>query len=352
MKTYLVTGGAGFMGSNFVRSIIKEKDSRVINIDNLTYAGSLSTIKDLLPNKQHIFIKSDIGNLKKIRSILKKFKPDYIINFAAETHVDRSIDKPDIFIKTNILSFFNFLKNIKEYWEKTKKKNSKFRFIQVSTDEVYGSIKTGKTSEDAAIRSSSPYSASKSSAEQIALAYYKTFNCPIIISRSSNNYGPFQFPEKLIPLSIINAINEKKINIYGNGLQIRNWIHVDDNNDAIIRIIKKGKIGQIYNVANNIEVTNIKIVRYICNILNEILPRKNKKSYVKLINFVKDRPGHDNRYAQSIKKIIKEISWKPSINLKNGLQKTVLWYLENTKWWKEIIKNKYSGQRLGKIGKR
>ena len=352
MKTYLVTGGAGFMGSNFIRPIIKEKGNKVINVDNLTYAGSLSTIKDLLSNKNHIFIKSDISNIKKIRNILKKFKPDYVVNFAAETHVDRSIDNPDIFIKTNILAFFNFINNVKEFWSKIKKKKQKFRFILVSTDEVYGSLKSGKATEKYAIWSSSPYSASKASAEQIALSYYRTFKLPIIISRSSNNYGPYQFPEKLIPLSIINALNEKKINIYGNGLQIRNWIHVDDNNNAIIEIIKKGKLSNIYNIGHNNEITNVKVVKYICYILNEVLPRKNKKNYTNLINFVKDRPGHDRRYAQSIKKIKKETSWKPNINLKNGLKQTIFWYLENKEWWEEIIKNKYSGKRLGQIDKK
>ncbi|PPR35187.1 MAG: dTDP-glucose 4,6-dehydratase 2 [Alphaproteobacteria bacterium MarineAlpha6_Bin4] len=350
MKTYLVSGGAGFIGSNFVRSIIKKSDIKVINIDNLTYAGSISTIKDLLKYSNHKFIKTDIGNIKKIKYILKKYKPDFVINFAAETHVDRSIDNPEIFIKTNILSFFNFINLIKEFFFKlNKRKKNNFRFIQVSTDEVYGSIKKGKALENSEISTSSPYSASKSSSEQIALSYYKTYKLPVIIPRSSNNYGQFQFPEKLIPLSIINALNEKKINIYGNGLQIRNWIHVDDNNDAIINLINKGKVGQIYNIGNNVETTNINIVKNICKILDEIIPRNNKQSYSKLINFVTDRPGHDKRYANSIKKIIRETKWRPKINLKNGLKMTVLWYLENKHWWKEIQKKKYKGERLGRV---
>ena len=199
------------------------------------------------------------------------------------------------------------------------------------------------------ISSSSPYSASKSSSEQIALSYYKTFKLPVIIPRSSNNYGPFQFPEKLVPLSIINALNEKKINVYGNGLQMRNWIHVDDNNDAVIELIRKGRIGQIYNIGNNIETVNIKIVKNICKILDDVIPRRNGKSYSELISFVSDRPGHDKRYANSIKKIKKETNWSPQIKLENGLKKTIQWYLENKSWWKEILKNKYTGKRLGKI---
>ena len=350
MKKYFVTGGAGFIGSNFIRSIIKKGKNKVINIDNLTYAGSISTINDLLKYKNHTFIKLDISNIKKIRNILKKFKPDYVVNFAAETHVDRSIDNPEPFIRTNILGFFNFINNVKDFYSKLeKKKKNSFRFIQISTDEVYGSIEKGKALETDEISSSSPYSASKSSSEQIALSYYKTFKLPVIIPRSSNNYGPFQFPEKLVPLSIINALNEKKINVYGNGLQMRNWIHVDDNNDAVIELIRKGRIGQIYNIGNNIETVNIKIVKNICKILDDVIPRRNGKSYSELISFVSDRPGHDKRYANSIKKIKKETNWSPQIKLENGLKKTIQWYLENKSWWKEILKNKYTGKRLGKI---
>ena len=347
MKTYLITGGAGFIGSNFVKFILNKGD-RVINIDALTYAGLKTIVNKYLSNKNHIFYKLDISNTKKIKSILKKYNPDYVINFAAETHVDRSIDNPEIFIKTNVLGFFNFINCVKDFWKTFSKKKS-FKFIQISTDEVYGSIEKGKALETDAIFSSSPYSASKASSDQIALSYYKTFKFPIIISRSSNNYGPLQFPEKLIPLSIINALYEKKINIYGNGLQIRNWIHVNDNNEAIMKIIKQGRLGQIYNIASNTELTNISIVKDICKILDQVVPRKNGKSYKKLINFAIDRPGHDKRYANSIKKINKETGWKPKINFKSGLKQTILWYLENKPWWKEIRDLKYKGERLGKI---
>ena len=352
MTKYLITGGAGFMGSNFVRTTLQKKDY-VINIDSLTYAGSVENIRDLLNNKNHVFIKCDIGNKVKIKQILNKYKPDFIINFAAETHVDRSIDNPEAFIKTNIVAFFKFITVIKEYWMKLqKKKKSSFRLIQISTDEVYGDIKKGSSTENSKIFSSSPYSASKSSAEQLLLSFHRTYHLPIIITRSSNNYGPYQFPEKLIPLSLMNAISEKKINIYGNGKQIRNWIHVEDHNEGVIKIIKKGRVGNIYNLASNNSVTNIQLIFKMCELLDDILPRKNKKSYKKLISFVEDRPGHDQRYSQSINKIKKELKWKPKISLSDGLKRTILWYLENIKWYKNIQKNNYSGKRLGLNEKR
>ena len=347
MTKYLIAGGAGFMGSNFVRTTLQRKDY-VLNIDSLTYAGSIENIRDLLNNKNHVFIKCDIGNKVKIKQILNKYKPDFIINFAAETHVDRSIDNPEAFIKTNIVAFFKFITVIKEYWKKLQKKEkSSFRLIQISTDEVYGDIKKGSSTENSKIFSSSPYSASKSSAEQLLLSFHRTYNLPIIITRSSNNYGPYQFPEKLIPLSLMNAISEKKINIYGNGKQIRNWIHVDDHNEGVVKIIKKGKIGNVYNLGSNNSVTNIQLIFKMCELLDDIFPRKNKKSYKNLINFVEDRPGHDQRYSQSINKIKQELKWKPKISLFDGLKRTILWYLENIKWYKNIQKNNYSGKRLG-----
>lgn len=347
MNKYLITGGAGFMGSNFVRKILKN-NSFVINVDSLTYAGSLENIKDLMNNKNHIFIKCNIADEIKIKKILKKYKPDYVINFAAETHVDRSIDNPKIFVQTNILAFFEFITVINEYWRKLeKRKKAVFKLVQISTDEVYGDIKKGSSNENSKISSSSPYSASKSSAEQLILSFYRTYKTPILISRSSNNYGPYQFPEKLIPLSLINAINEKKISIYGDGKQIRNWIYVEDHSEGVLKIIKKGKIGNIYNLGSNNSITNIQLILKMCELLDGILPRNNNKNYKNLITFVKDRPGHDRRYSQSINKIKKELNWKPRINLFNGLRKTIFWYLENIDWCKTIQKNYYIGARLG-----
>ena len=345
-KTFLICGGAGFIGSHFIRSILKDKNI-IINFDLLTYAASQSTLSEFNMNKNYKFVKGNIGDKKKIGFVLKKYKPDVIINFAAETHVDRSIDNPNTFINTNILGVYNLLNNSLEYWNKIKKNKKKFRFIQISTDEVYGSVNKGKSKELSLISPSSPYSASKASADHLIFSYFQTFNFPSLILRPSNNYGPYQFPEKLIPLIILNAIEEKKLPIYGTGKNIRNWLYIDDNINAIKKTMLRGKIGDFYNIGGQEEFSNIELVRSICRKLDVIKPRKNKKKYESLIVFVKDRPGHDLRYSLDSKKICNEINWKPKIKLSKGLELTIKWYLENKNWWNSIRKFKYKGERLG-----
>ena len=346
-KRLLVCGGAGFIGSQYIRSLLKNK-YKIFNLDLLTYAASLKNLSEFNKDKNYSFVKGDIGDKRKVKSILEKFKPDYIINFAAETHVDRSIDDPNTFIKTNILGVYNLLNNSLEYWKKIKKKKKEFKFIQISTDEVYGSINKGKSKELSLISPSSPYSASKASADHLIFSYFKTFNFPSIILRPSNNYGPYQFPEKLIPLVILNALEEKRLPIYGSGKNIRNWLYIDDNINAIKKVFFKGKIGNFYNIGGREELANIELVRCICKKLDVIQPRKNKKKYESLIIRVKDRPGHDFRYSLDSNKIFKEINWKPKIKLNYGLELTIKWYLENKSWWQPIRKFKYKGGRLGK----
>ena len=345
MKNVLICGGAGFIGSNFIRSLIKN-NYKIINLDLLTYAASPITLSDFTKKKNYTFIKGDIGDKKKLKLIFKKYKPVSVINFAAETHVDRSIDSPSEFINTNILGFFNLINYSMEYWKKIKKKD--FKFVQVSTDEVYGSVEKGSSIESSNIIPNSPYAASKSSADHLVFSFYKTYNFPAIIVRSSNNYGPYQFPEKLIPLIILNALENKNLPIYGNGKHIRNWIHVKDNVEALKKILIKGKVGNIYNIGGDKETNNIVLVKKICKILDKIKPRENKEKYESLIKFVIDRPGHDKRYSLNSNKIKKELKWKPKIDLNLGLKLTVDWYLKNQNWWLPIRKYKYKGERLGK----
>ena len=275
-KFFLVCGGAGFIGSNYIRSLLKD-NYKVINLDLLTYAASSKNLSDFDKNKNYKFIKGDIGDKKKVKFILEKFKPDAVINFAAETHVDRSIDNPSTFINTNILGVYNLLNNSLEYWNKIKKNKKKFKFIQISTDEVYGSINKGKSKELSLTLPSSPYSSSKASADHLIFSFFKTFNFPCLILRPSNNYGPYQFPEKLIPLIILNAIEEKKLPVYGSGKNIRNWLYVEDNVEAIKKIFFRGKIGNFYKIGGLEELSNIKIVKSICRRLDLIIPRKNNK---------------------------------------------------------------------------
>ena len=345
MKNILICGGSGFIGSNFIKSLIND-NCKIINLDLLTYAASPKTLSELTKKNNYTFIKGDIRDKKKLKLIFKKYKPLSVINFAAETHVDRSIDSPNEFVNTNILGVFNLINHSMEYWKKTKKKE--FKFVQVSTDEVYGSVEKGSSTESSNIIPNSPYSASKSSADHLIFSFYKTYNFPVVIVRSSNNYGPYQFPEKLIPLIILNALENKNLPIYGNGKHIRNWIHVEDNVEALKKILIKGKIGNIYNVGGDKEINNIVLVKKICKILDKIKPRENKEKYESLIRFVIDRPGHDKRYSLNSNKIKKKFKWKPKIDIDTGLKLTINWYLNNKNWWEPIIKYKYKGERLGK----
>ena len=333
MKNFLVTGGGGFIGSTFIKEVLKNKKNKVCNLDKITYASNLSILSSFKKNRNYIFFKNNLQNYKNIHTILKNFKPNFIIHFAAESHVDRSIANPIDFAQSNILGTMNLLEASRLYWNKlSSNKKKTFRFLNISTDEVFGSLgKKGLFNENSNYDPSSPYSASKASSDHLVRAWNKTFKIPTIITNCSNNYGPFQYPEKLIPLTIINALNFKKLPIYGNGKQIRDWLHVNDHVSAILRIINDGNVGHTYNIGANNEKSNIEIVKQICFILDELQPILNKKikSYSELINFVKDRPGHDLRYAIDAKKIKKEIKWKPDIEFKKGIKETVKWYIEN-----------------------
>lgn len=322
----LVTGGSGFIGSNFIK-IALHKKIKIINIDKLTYATK-NNKENIKNDKNYKFFKINILNKKKIKNILNKYKPNGIIHFAAESHVDRSISSPEIFFQTNTIGTLRLLDVVKEYLEGFK--NNKFRFIHVSTDEVYGSLNTNDKSfsEKNKFFPNSPYAASKASSDHIVRSYYKTFNVPSIITNCSNNYGKNQFPEKLIPLIISNALKKKILPVYGNGRQIRDWLYVDDHCNAILKIFKKGKIGETYNIGGNNEIKNIDLVQKICIYLDKSLKKKKDESFLNLIRFVKDRPGHDQRYSINSKKLTKELKWKPAYNFDKGLKLTIDWYLK------------------------
>ena len=337
MKKVIVTGGLGFIGSNLIKILLKKK-YYVINLDKFTYSSNFYNVKEFSKNKNYKFIKVDINNRKKILQILKKFKPNAIFNLAAETHVDRSIDRPESFIKSNILGVFNLLEAFRIYL----KKNKKIKLIHISTDEVYGDVLSGRSKEDDAYKPSSPYAASKASSDHLVYSYIRTFKIPAMITNCSNNYGPRQHPEKLIPKLIYNILNNKNLPIYGKGLNSREWIYVDDHCEALIKIFEKGKIANFYNIGSNLNVNNLKISKLLIKISkNKIRIGKNVT-----IKFVKDRPGHDIRYALNSSKIIKNLRWKPKINILNGLIKTFDWYLKNPGYYLTLKKRDITA-RLG-----
>ena len=328
-----ITGGAGFIGSCVVKLALK-KNFKVLNIDSLSYAGNKNNLKDLTNIKNYQFIKADILNYKKIYDILSNYKPDYIMHLAASSHVDNSISSPREFLKVNIEGTFNLLEICRDLLSNSKfHKNFKFHYI--STDEVYGSAKTIKFDEKSIFNPQNPYSSTKASAEHLVKAWGNTYNIPYLISNCSNNYGPFQHPEKLIPKAIINALRRKKIPIYGKGKNIRDWLHVHDHAECLFEIAYKGKIGEKYNIGAENEIQNINIVKKICKILDKkFMP---KKSYSELISFIEDRPGHDLKYSINPSKVNKNLSWYPKINFNEGLFNTVEWYIKNEKWWKKLI---------------
>ncbi|HCN24186.1 MAG TPA: dTDP-glucose 4,6-dehydratase [Candidatus Marinimicrobia bacterium] len=351
MKTvYFVTGGCGFIGANFIQYLLnKTKPNSVVNLDKLTYAGNQKNLADFEQDPRYIFVHGDICDAELVSKLFTEYQPNYIVNFAAESHVDRSIDGPAEFIQTNIVGTSVLLQEALKYYSTLKGKESeRFRFHHVSTDEVFGSLsESGFFTEETPYDPSSPYSASKASSDHLIRAWHRTFYLPVLISNCSNNYGPYQFPEKLIPLMILNCLEEKPLPVYGTGENIRDWLYVEDHCDAIYTILQKGTIGETYNVGGNNEIKNIQIVEVICDILNDIHPAGSGKSYHELINFVKDRPGHDFRYAIDASKLKKEIGWEPKESFNTGIQKTIEWYLKNEEWWKTIQEDTYKQERLG-----
>ena len=346
MKKILVTGGCGFIGSNFIQYILQKDPSIfIINLDKLTYAGNLMNLS-YVPNDRYAFVKGDICDKNILEKLFNEYNFESIVHFAAESHVDRSIDGPADFIQTNIVGTLNLLEQSREFAFKLKNKD--FKFLHVSTDEVYGSLgKKGKFLENTPYDPSSPYSASKASSDHLVRAWNKTFDLPVLITNCSNNYGPYQFPEKLIPLMIINAINNKPLPIYGKGNNVRDWLYVLDHCDAIYTVLESGEIGQTYNVGGNNEIKNIDVVEAICDVLDHLIPRGNSERYKKLIHFVKDRPGHDFRYAVDASKLNLKLGWSPKESFESGLEKTIQWYINNKDWWTAILDNTYRQERLG-----
>ncbi len=344
----LVTGGAGFIGSNFVLMERQATENQIINIDKLTYAGNLETLATLERDPNHIFVKGDIGDQTLVRQLLETYQPDAIANFAAESHVDRSIDGPRDFIETNIVGTFNLLEETLKYWRAlATPAQSKFRFLHVSTDEVFGSLDLDDPAftELTPYAPNSPYSASKASSDHLVRAYFHTYNLPTLITNCSNNYGSYQFPEKLIPLVILNAIAQQPLPIYGDGQNIRDWLYVEDHCRAIKLVLQTGIPGETYNIGGAAERTNLWLVQKLCQILDELAPQP--KPYTNLITFVKDRPGHDRRYAIDFSKLRSQLGWTPVEDIESGLRKTVQWYLNHQDWCNQVTAKKYNRERLG-----
>jgi len=347
--TLLVTGGAGFIGSAVIRHLIDNTDVSIVNVDKLTYAGNLDSLESVANNPRYHFEKIDILNRAGLDKIFQHYQPDAVMHLAAESHVDRSIDGPAEFIQTNIVGTYTLLEAARSYWQTldSDKKNA-FRFHHVSTDEVYGSLgKEDLFLETTAYAPNSPYSASKASSDHLVRAWHHTFKLPVVTTNCSNNYGAFQFPEKLIPLMIHNAQVGKPLPIYGDGLNIRDWLFVDDHAKALWLVLREGKIGETYNIGGHNEKTNLYVVNQLCKILDELLPNSPYFPHNSLITFVKDRPGHDQRYAIDASKIQRELGWKPEETFETGLKKTVQWYLENQKWCQRVMDGSYRGERLG-----
>ena len=346
----LVTGGAGFIGSALVRYLLRETEATVVNVDALTYAASLSTLAVFRNHPRHCFVHADIRDGKSLRGILSQYQPQGIIHLAAETHVDRSIDDPLAFVETNVVGTCALLEETLRYWRALDRSSQqRFRFHHVSTDEVYGSLAPGDAAftETTPYAPNSPYAASKAASDHFVRAWHATHGLPVVSSHSSNNYGAYQFPEKLIPLMIIKALRGEEMPVYGEGANVRDWLYVEDHAEALWTIFKRGRDGECYNVGNSGERRNIDIVRAICGLLDELSPDPAGLPYERLIRFVKDRPGHDLRYAIDAGKLAEETGWQPRHVLEQGLRQTVEWYLSNRPWWEEILSGTYAGERLG-----
>jgi dTDP-glucose 4,6-dehydratase len=348
-KKILITGGAGFIGSALIRHIIKNTDDSVVNLDKLTYAGNLESLLTVSDSGRYRFEQVDICNRLELDRVFAEHKPDTVMHLAAESHVDRSIDSPAVFIETNIIGTYTLLEATRQYWLSLNESDkSGFRFHHISTDEVYGDLEgtTDLFTETSSYEPNSPYSASKASSDHLVRAWLRTYSLPTIITNCSNNYGPYHFPEKLIPLVILNALEGKKLPIYGKGEQIRDWLYVEDHARALYKVVKEGGIGETYNIGGHNEKQNIEVVETLCNILNELVPQE--FNYKDLIIFVSDRPGHDVRYAIDAGKIERELGWKPVETFETGLRKTVEWYLANSEWCKRVQDGSYQRERLGK----
>ncbi|MYL24791.1 dTDP-glucose 4,6-dehydratase [Halomonas alkaliantarctica] len=339
---FLVTGGAGFIGSAVIRHLINATSHNVINIDALTYAGNLASLKSIEDNERYTFVHADITDAVAMGEVLKTHQPDAVMHLAAESHVDRSIDGPAAFIQTNIIGTYTLLEAVRAYWQQLQKtapqKAAAFRFHHISTDEVYGDLEgpDGLFTEETPYAPSSPYSASKASSDHLVRAWHRTYGLPVLLTNCSNNYGPYHFPEKLIPLVILNALAGKSLPVYGDGQQIRDWLYVEDHARALVTVITQGRVGETYNIGGHNEKSNLQVVHSLCDLLDEMAPAQT--SYRDLITFVRDRPGHDLRYAIDASKIGHELNWYPEESFESGLRKTVRWFLDNRSWWQAVQK--------------
>lgn len=349
MQKILVTGGAGFIGSCFVRQLLQQSETSVINLDLLTYAGNLDSLESVAAHPHYQFVQGSIGDAQLVSQIFEVHRPTAVVNLAAESHVDRSIDGPAAFVETNVMGTFRLLETARHYWGTlSSDEQDAFRFLHVSTDEVYGSLgETGKFTETTPYAPNSPYSASKAASDHFVRAYHHTYGLPVLTTNCSNNYGPFQFPEKLIPLMIANAVAGKPLPVYGDGQNVRDWLFVEDHCEAIAKVLESGRVGEVYNIGGDSERTNLQVVEAICDIVDRLLPEVSHAPSRQLIQFVKDRPGHDQRYAIDASKIQSELDWQPGISFEEGLETTVRWYLENGAWVDRVTSGKYRGERLG-----
>lgn len=350
-RTIFVTGGAGFIGANFVIRQIQRGDTEIVNLDALTYAGNLDTLDSIEDDPRHNFVLGSIGDSALVDYLLLRYEPVAIVNFAAESHVDRSIDSPEAFVQTNVLGTFQLLESTRKYWrglDEDARRN--FRFLHVSTDEVYGSLGAeGKFTETTAYQPNSPYSASKAASDHFVRAYFHTYGLPVLTTNCSNNYGPYQFPEKLIPVIIQNALQGKPLPVYGNGANVRDWLYVEDHCRAIETVLASGTPGEVYSIGGNNEKTNLQVVQTLCDLLDEFRPDSAHKPHRDLITYVDDRPGHDLRYAIDATKIRQQLGWEPAETFETGLRKTVEWYLTNQDWCQRVMDGSYRGERLGTV---
>ncbi|MDQ7733406.1 dTDP-glucose 4,6-dehydratase [Halomonas sp. SpR1] len=350
-KTFLITGGAGFIGSAVVRELIQNTAHKVVNVDKLTYAGNLESLASVEASERYTFVQADICDAAAMQQLFAQHQPDVVMHLAAESHVDRSIDGPAEFIQTNVVGTAVLLEAARSYWKKLQEQDTakaeSFRFHHISTDEVYGDLEgtDGLFTEETSYAPSSPYSASKASSDHLVRAWQRTYGLPTLVTNCSNNYGPFHFPEKLIPLMILNALAGKPLPVYGDGQQIRDWLYVEDHARALIKVATEGQVGETYNIGGHNEKANLTVVETLCDLLQDLVPKET--SYRDLITFVTDRPGHDVRYAIDASKIERELGWVPEETFETGLRKTVQWYLANETWWKRVQDGSYQGQRLG-----